>query len=158
VEGFEWQVRRFPEESHGSVVLRAQYWGLQRIFRPWRAPADPATGRVKGDLDGLREHYAQLSKRCGYPITPPENTVNLLGYQLLNGGEAEAALEVFRYNVELYPEAPNVHDSLGEALERTGRLAEAFSSYSRAVERASATDDPRLEIFEANRDRVKEQL
>jgi Flp pilus assembly protein TadD len=70
----------------------------------------------------------------------------------------EGALEVFRYNVELYPDAPNVHDSLGEALERAGRLPEAFSSYSRAVDRATATDDPRLEIFEANRDRVRGQI
>ena len=41
------------------------------------------------------------------------------------------------YNVELYPDAPNVHDSLGEALERAGRLSEAFSSYSRAVDSAA---------------------
>jgi predicted alpha/beta superfamily hydrolase len=158
VEGLEWQVRRFPDETHGSVVLLAHYWGLQRIFRPWLLPVDRSTGATALDLDGLKAHYSTLSKRLGYEVTPPENAVNLLGYRLLGDNDVEGALEVFRYNVELYPDAPNVHDSLGEALEQAGRLAEAFACYSRAVDRAAASGDARLDLFKANRDRVRTQL
>jgi predicted alpha/beta superfamily hydrolase len=157
-EGFEWQVLRIPGENHGSVVLRAHYWGLRKSFEPWPLPADPETGAFAGSLDDLKRHYAGLSQRYGYAVVPPEDVVNQFGYQFLGRDDVEGALAVFGYNVELHPEAANVHDSLGEALERAGRLAEAFSAYSRAVEKAAAGDDPRLQIFMANRDRVKGQL
>lgn len=139
------------------MVLQANYWGLQRLFAPWRLPVD-RSGAVAGGLDGLKAHYAQLSKRWGFDVTPPESTLNVLGYQILNRDDLQGALEVFRYNVELHPDAPNVHDSLGEALERGGKLPEAFSSYSRAVDKARALDDPRVDVFKANRDRLREKL
>jgi predicted alpha/beta superfamily hydrolase len=157
-EGFEWEVLRMPEETHGSVVLRAHYWGLRRAFEPWPLPADPETGQFPGSLDDLKAHYAGLSDRYGFSVVPTEDVVNQIGYQHLGRDDIEGALAFFRFNVDLRPEAANVHDSLGEALERAGRLPEAFSAYSRAVENATALDDPRLEIFIANRDRVKEQL
>jgi len=158
VKGLEWQVRRMPDETHGSAVLRAHYWGLRRVFRPWLLPADPETGTFSGSLDDLKAHYEGLSKRYGFAATPPENTVNQIGYQFLTAGNTDGAIATFRYNVELYPDSANVHDSLGEALEGAGRLSEAFSSYSRAVENAITLGDPRLDIFITNRDRVKEQL
>ncbi len=158
VEGFEWQVRRMPDETHGSAVLRAHYWGLRRVFAPWQLPADPMTGAFAGSLDDLRAHYEKLSRRYEFTVTPPENTVNQIGYQFLGRDDVDGAIAIFRYNVELHPDSANVHDSLGEALERAGRLPEAFAAYSRAVDNATAAGDPRLEIFVANRDRVKEQL
>ena len=157
-EGFDWLVLRFPDENHGSVVLRAHYWGLRKAFEPWGLPRDPETGGLAGGLAGLQAPDAGLSRRYGYEILPAENTVNQIGYQVLGRDDAEGAIAVFRYNVELYPDAPNVHDSLGEALEQAGRLSEAYESYARAVDRAAKTKDPRLEIFRTNRDRVKEQL
>jgi predicted alpha/beta superfamily hydrolase len=158
LEGFEWQVRRMPDETHGSAVLRAHYWGLRRVFQPWLLPADPETGAFAGSLDDLKAHYEKLSKRYDFTATPPENTVNQIGYQFLGRDDVDGAIAVFRYNVELYPDSANVHDSLGEALEGAGKLPEAFSSYSRAVENATTLGDPRLDIFITNRDRVKEQL
>ncbi len=121
-------------------------------------PPIPRPGPLPGRLDELKAHYANLSKRYEFDVTPPENTVNQIGYQFLGRDDIDDAIAVFRYNVELYPDAANVHDSLGEALEQAGRLPEAFSTYSRAVDNATAVGDPRLEIFITNRDRVKEQL
>jgi predicted alpha/beta superfamily hydrolase len=157
-EGFDWMVLRFPEETHGSAVLRAHYWGLRKIFEPWGLPADPQTGAFAGGLDELRGHFAMLSKRYQFDALPPENTVNQIGYQMLGRDDVDGAVAMFQYNVELYSDAPNVHDSLGEALEEAGRLPEAFRSYSRAVDNAAPANDPRIEIFRTNRDRVKEQL
>jgi pimeloyl-ACP methyl ester carboxylesterase len=157
VEGFEWKVVRMPDETHGSAVLRAHYWGFRRAFEPWRLPADER-GAFAGGLDELQAHYAKLSERYGFEIAPPEDVVNQIGYQVLGGDDVDQAIAIFRYNVELYPDAANVHDSLGEALERAGKLPEAFACYSRAVDNAASLKDPRLELFKANRDRVKQEL
>ena len=60
VDGFEWAVMRMPDETHGSVVLRAHYWGLRKVFENWQLPTDPETGRYVGGLEGIKAHYADL--------------------------------------------------------------------------------------------------
>lgn len=152
--GFSWQVMRLPDESHGSVVLRAHYWGLRKVFEGWPLPHDPKTGFFSGGRSRLEGHYATLSNRLGFMVRPTELVVNLLGYQALGRDDVREAIEIFRYNVELYPESANVYDSLGEALERGGRLQHALANYSKAVEQAKANEDSRLEIFTRNRDRA----
>lgn len=152
---FRFEVMRMPDEDHGSVVLRAQYWGLRDVFDGWRLPRDPETRVFSGDLDDLEEHYARLSKRFGFKVLPGENAINQLGYQLVFREDFAGAIEIFSYNVELYPSSANVYDSLGEALENAGRLDEALAAYSKAVENATRAGDQRLGIFTANRDRAQ---
>jgi len=155
---FRWQVMRMPDENHGSVVLRAQYWGLRNVFEGWRLPTDPETRVFNGNLEDLEQHYEQLSKRYGFNVIPGENVINQLGYQFLGREDFDGAIEVFSHNVELYPSSANVYDSLGEAYEMAGRDEEALAAYSRAVENATKAGDQRLGIFTANRDRAQELL
>ena len=157
-EGFEWQVLRMPDETHGTVVLRAHYWGLRMAFDGWLLPPDPETGVFGGTLEDLKKHYDGLSERYEFTVVPAEQTVNAVGYQILGREDYDGAVAVFRYNVELYPESANVYDSLGEALENADRMDEALVSYSKAVKKATDLGDERLPIFTTNRDRVKEQL
>jgi len=152
-KGFEWDSKAMPEEDHGSVVMRSFYWGLHRIFEGWRMP-----GKEPLDLDAIKAHFQTLTQRMGYPIQPREAEVNQAGYGLLGSGRLKDAIEVFQYNGELHPGSPNVHDSLGEALEQAKRLKEAQASYAKAVELALKTGDPLLETFRKNRDRMVEAL
>jgi predicted alpha/beta superfamily hydrolase len=158
IDGFDWQVKRMPDETHGSVVLRAHYWGLRDVFEPWQLPVDPESRVFEGGLAELQQHYAKLSALYGFDVVPPEDLVNRTGYQILGRGDFEGAIGVFSYNVELYPDSANVYDSLGEALENAGKLSEALTNYSKAVTNAGAIGDERLPIFTENRDRVKTEL
>lgn len=149
LKGLQWEAKAMPDEDHGSVVLRSHYWGLKRVFDGWRMDdSKPVT------LGEIKEHYAGLSRRMGFPVAPSEVTVNLAGYRLLGADRLEEAIAVFRHNVAQYPSSANVHDSLGEALEKAKHLEEARASYARAAELAQKTKDPLLEIFARNRDRV----
>ncbi len=154
-KGFRWQIKRLPDETHGSVVLRSHYWGLRFVFEGWQLPRDAETGRVDGGLDTVKKHYAALSKRYGFTVLPDENQLNGLGYQFLLGGDIEPAIEVFLYNTELYPGAANPFDSLGEAYEAAGKMKQAFEAYSTAVTNAEKSGDDRIGIFTTNRDRAK---
>jgi hypothetical protein len=153
-KGFVFGCKLMTDENHGSVVLRSHYWGLRLIFDGWQIPPTPGSRQFAGTLDQLKEHYAKLSKRLGYAVIPPEQVVNLFGYQLLGQKKTDDAIAVFRYNVELYPDSANVYDSLGEALEGAGQMKEALANYTKAVENATKLKDPRLEIFTRNRDRA----
>jgi len=157
-EGFEWHVMRMPDEDHGTVVLRAHYWGLRKFFEGWELSRDPETGGFVAGLEGFKTHYQTLSKRFGYGVVPSENMVNRIGYEYLGREDFDESIAFFRYNVELYPESANVYDSLGEAFENAGKLEEAAKSYSKAVDNAAKIGDDRVGIFTTNRDRAKAEL
>lgn len=65
---------------------------------------------------------------------PTTTELNRAGYALLNDGHEEAAITVFRVNVQLHPEYANGWDSLGEALLRVGKREEGLAAYRRAFE------------------------
>ncbi|NTX66666.1 serine hydrolase [Myxococcus sp. CA051A] len=60
--------------------------------------------------------------------------LNTVGYQLLSAGRMPEAIEIFKFNVEQFPQDGNVHDSLGEAYLANGDKALAASSYRRSLE------------------------
>jgi len=157
--GLEWHVLRMPEEDHGTVVLKSHFEALRLIYDGWRLPVDRNTGLVPLGLNEIKKHYAALSQRFGYAVVPPEQSVNLAGYNALRtANDLEAALALFLYNIELYPNSPNVYDSYAEALEGAGRLEEAVANYRTAARLAERPRDPRLEVYRANRDRAEKAL
>jgi Flp pilus assembly protein TadD len=52
----------------------------------------------------------------------------------MGAGNMDAALEVFKLNVQLFPQSANVYDSLGEACMRSGENANAIKNYKRSLE------------------------
>jgi CubicO group peptidase (beta-lactamase class C family) len=62
-----------------------------------------------------------------------EGSVNLLGYSYLDKN-INAALELFKLNVEVYPTSANAYDSYGEALLKNGQQNLAIDSYKKSVE------------------------
>lgn len=63
-----------------------------------------------------------------------EVEINALGYQLMGSGQLEAAIEVFKLNVEAYPNSWNVYDSLGEAYMNAGEKQRAIQFYEKSIE------------------------
>ncbi len=63
-----------------------------------------------------------------------EGETNNFGYYLLNRASKEKALEIFKMNVNLYPESSNTYDSLAEIYESLGDKTLAIKNYKRAIE------------------------
>jgi uncharacterized protein len=156
--GLRWGSANYPDENHGSVVLPSHYAALRMIFDGWSIPVDAATERLVGTLEEVKKRYAGLSERLGFPVTAPEASVNRLGYQALAQKNVPAALAFLRYNATVYPESANVYDSLGDALEASGSLEEAFTSFTKAAELGQKNGDANTKFFKANMDRVRVKL
>lgn len=152
-KGFEAEAFYFGDEDHGSVVLPSHLAGLKKIFAPWRFTFD-RTADPKTLLARATDHYARVSKRAGFAVPIPETLVNQFGYLLLARNDFDAAIDVFRRNVELYPSSANVYDSLGEALEKAGRIDAARESYSRAAAIGEQIKDPNTNVYKANAERL----
>lgn len=151
-----WDSVRLGDEDHGSVVMLTHYHGLRTIFQGWQYPG--LQQNALPQLSDIEGHYEKLSSRLGFRVLPPENLVNVIGYRLLNAGENERAIAVFKRNVELYPESANVHDSLGEAYEKSGKMELAAPEYARAAEMGKSSGDANTRIFEENLARANRAL
>jgi hypothetical protein len=157
-KSLRWATAHYPDETHGSVVLRSHYAALRMIFDGWSLPVDPATERIVGSLDDVKKRYADLSERLGYAVAPPEASVNRLGYQALVQRQVPVALGFFRFNAKTHPESANVYDSLGDALEASGALEEAAASFAKAAELGEKSADPNTKAYRENADRVRLRL
>ncbi len=62
---------------------------------------------------------------------------NLLGYARLEAHRTAEAIEAFRMYVQVAPDEPNAHDSLGDALLFDNQLESASASYQRAIDESA---------------------
>ncbi len=60
--------------------------------------------------------------------------LNEFGYQLMQAGELDKAIEIFKLNTELFPEIPNTYDSLAEAYMNKGENEPAIQNYKKVLE------------------------
>jgi predicted alpha/beta superfamily hydrolase len=153
-KGFHWNSARYPDEDHGSTVLRAHYAGLRTIFTDWQMPRDPENGMPLGGMDGMEKHYRELSGRYGFQVRLPEALVNGLGYRFMADKKLDDAIAAFRRNVELYPGSANVYDSLGEGYENAGKLDLATQQFQKAIKVGSETNDANLNAYQDHLKRV----
>ena len=63
-----------------------------------------------------------------------EIETNALGYRLMATNRLDAAIEVFKLNVEYYPKSFNTYDSLGEAYKNKGEKDLAIVNYKKSLE------------------------
>ena len=148
--GLDYEFQHWTDEDHGSIVMRTYLAGIRKIFAGWRIDS------TVQNLAALRSHYSKLSKRYGYEIKPPENIVNQLGYALFRSEKIDEAVEAFEENARLYPDSPNVYDSLAEALEKKGIRSKALANYEKAYKMAEQKGEAQLaQSAKANFDRLK---
>lgn len=62
-----------------------------------------------------------------------ENELNMLGYQLFWREMNQEAIEVFKLNIQTYPESANPYDSLGETYQNLGKKELAIESFEKAL-------------------------
>jgi len=88
---------------------------------------------AKGAPEALREYREWRKGRAANEVLN-EGQVNRLGYDLMGARRLKDAIEVFKLNVEDYPQSSNVYDSLGEAYLNDGNKDLAIKNYQRSVE------------------------
>ena len=89
---------------------------------------------VEQDVAAAIKQYRELKANEPTAYDFREKVLNTLGYRLLRMKRLREAIEIFKLNVEMYPDASNPYDSLGEAYLALGDTALAIKNYKRSVE------------------------
>lgn len=101
-----------------------------------RTPASEFWSRAN-ERDGTEKaiavfHDARKKDPSAYVV--PEFAVNLLGYDKLQSGEKQEAVELFKLNVEAYPGSANAEDSLSDGYIAVGKNDLALAAEEKCLE------------------------
>ncbi len=149
MENLRWHYKYYQEETHETTKLRGLNDGLRDLHYHWFIPFYQ---RNRG-IEGLKEHVALLGRVYGYEIPLSSSMVNRTGYTKLRDGDFEAAIKLFQYNIDHFPQDPNAYDSLGEAYEKMENWEKAKLYFGKAVEVAKK-QGLKNEIYQKNLMRV----
>ncbi|UCE58526.1 MAG: tetratricopeptide repeat protein [Phycisphaerales bacterium] len=150
--GLNWSFQQLANETSVSTAHRGLYMGLETLYAHWRIP----NGLMDQGVDALEGHFTNLSREFGYDIEIPEYTLNALGYRLLNRDRIDQAIAVFQRNVQTYPDACNVYDSLGEAYLVNRDYDRAEANYKKALEMNPDFENPVIMLERIKRRRIEE--
>jgi predicted alpha/beta superfamily hydrolase len=132
-EGFRLYVRYMHDEDkddHITTIIRSTTLALRVIYKNWQLPDDI----IKDGLRSMKTHLVKLSGELGYNVIIPEYLANKMGYGYFYEKKYERAINMFKYNAEVYPDSLNVYDSLGEAYMQNGQYELAKINYAKVLE------------------------
>ena len=149
IRGFSTDIIRFPSERVTVIVLSnnqdvvpyklANDLSAIVFGAPYKLPVLAvsevlaATIEQKGIAAALQQ-YRELKRTRPDNYDFSEPVLDRLGYDLLRSQKVKEAIEIFKLNVEMFPQAFNVYDSLGEAYMVNGDKELAIKNYEKALE------------------------
>ncbi|RPH34992.1 hypothetical protein EHM92_07030, partial [bacterium] len=142
---------RFIDEGTTVILLTNKSNGFQEtgrevgraLFSPAYKPVVPIADNEKNR--SFTEHLIETTMQQGIAAGTDElakakpgqhlleGSVNRKGYELLQGGSAKQAINIFRLNVQAFPRSANTYDSLGEAYLTTGDTTLAMENYRKSL-------------------------
>ena len=149
INGFTTTIVRFPQEKNLIVMLDNTGTGyLDRLSdsiakilynQPYEQPKIsivPVLAKTiaeKGIAAGVAQ-YRDLKAKESATYDFSEAELNQLGYGLLRTGKHREAIEIFKLNVEAYPQGFNTYDSLGDAYVAINERELAKQNYKKSLE------------------------
>lgn len=149
INGFNTRIVRLVEDARLIVVFNntggADLNGICQAVtnilydKPYELPKlsiAEVIGKVLDEkgIDDAVAQYRDLKTNHEDEYNFGEYELNRLGYQLLGADKVKAAIEIFKLNVEMFPEAFNPYDSLGEAYMVKGDKELAIKNYAKSLE------------------------
>ena len=148
INGFSTMIVRFPKEKNLIVLLDNTAQNTGRLsetitnilyHQPYELPKMSIVSRLektineKGVAAGIAEYRDLKAKESAtYDFSEPE--LNNLGYRLLRAKKLKEAVEIFKLNVEMYPQGFNTYDSLAEAYANLNERELAITNYKKSLE------------------------
>jgi predicted alpha/beta superfamily hydrolase len=149
-ELFTFKSESFENVPHSITSVAGLFNAYRSLFGPLKMPASQA----QQGLTAIKQYYQALSQRFGYEIQPPETIVNDVAYHYLHDKkQSKTAIQLFTFNVTLYPDSPNVYDGLADALAQNGQVDKALHQMTLALKHSDKNHD-NYEYFKSHQQKL----
>jgi 3-oxoadipate enol-lactonase len=127
------KARRAVVVNSGHLVPLEQPVAFDRVTLPFLMGLEPFSIADARSAAAFSAMAGKLRQKEPDLTLFGEAEINAAGYAQLQADRPEAAVALFKLNVEDYPESWNAYDSLGEALLKAGDMAAAQKMYEKSV-------------------------
>ncbi|WP_440053263.1 alpha/beta hydrolase-fold protein [Pseudoalteromonas sp. T1lg65] len=122
-EGLKVVTDSFDGVAHGLTSSAGAFFAYKQLFLPTQMPMR----EFSGNTASIDDYYNRLSKQWGEQITPPNDVVRSLGYNLVDRKQVDQAISVFKYNINLHPKSAEAYYALSYGYEMQGDMASALA-------------------------------
>jgi tetratricopeptide (TPR) repeat protein len=132
---------------HPELITQITDWYVTTLIKtPGHAPAPKELASVPeqvklleqidlpGGADKVAKQLEQARQNDANAKLFDEAIVNFMGYEHLQVGETQAAIEIFKLNTLAYSNSPNTYDSLADGYIAAGKKDLALQSAKKALE------------------------
>lgn len=125
----------YENDNHGSAPLITTYDGLRFAFDFYKFEISFADVMAPNTdiVDRMKAHYTKVTEILGYENKPDEDTINGMGYQLMQMNKHDLAKQFFEMNIHYYPKSFNVYDSLGDYYLEVENKEKAKENFKKAL-------------------------
>jgi len=147
INGFNTNISRSPSDKSlivllnntGGAPLNQMTQSIRAILKgktydlPKKSVAYDVLAVIQSEgIEAGITQYNKIKEDDNYDLS--ENEMNQIGYQLMGSGKVEEALQVFKLNIDAFPESANAYDSYAEASMELGKNEQAIEYYKKSVE------------------------
>jgi hypothetical protein len=131
--GFNWQ--GYSSAANYALQNKVNYdQALKWIDQAIAQNSNFTTLNIKAGLLRAMGNTAEADKMQNEAVgVATENELNLYGYQLLNQGEQDKAIQMFVLNTQRHPRSANAWDSLGEGYALKGDKKNAIINFKKSL-------------------------
>jgi tetratricopeptide (TPR) repeat protein len=132
-KGFNWQ--SYASAANYAVQNKTNYdqalkWADQAVTMNNSFPTLSAKSNVLKGMGKTEEADKIMNDAIAIST---ENELNFYGYQLMNNGQVDKAIEVLTLNTKRFPKSANCFDSLGEAYAKKGDSKNAIVNFKKSL-------------------------
>ena len=121
-------------ENKIELAEKREHEGEKYVFNKLRkGEKTPSEYLAEGNFKAALEGYKAIKEKDSLTPVIRERNLNKLGYQHLRNNEYEDAINVFKINIELYPNSSNTYDSTGDAYAKMKDTIKAIEYYKKAL-------------------------
>lgn len=128
-EGFRYKVD--IQDPSGYFIAPLPFKeGLRMLFAGHKLPENFQTNTV----EDIIAYYENLSKEYDFPVDPPSLMLTFEGDKLNQHGKTQEAIQLFEYQLNLYPRSLNAVWRLGETYRGMGEFERAVDYYRKFLD------------------------
>ncbi len=124
-----YQSKYYNNENHATVSLISQYDALHFIFKDYhlKITKEDILNPTINLLNKCKQHYSP------YKTDPPGTLINDTGYWSMNEKQFKKAEELFKYNLNRYPQSYKVYVAMGDYYTAINDKPNAVINYKKSL-------------------------